>query len=668
MDHARVAQEVLTAVGGADNINAAAHCATRLRLVLADPDKVDQAALDDSADVKGTFTAGGMFQIIIGPGDVDVVYDHLVKDGGVHEVSKDEAKQVAAENDNIVLRFIKTIADIFVPVLPALIAGGLMMAINNVLTAEGLVGDASIVQRLPWLTDYAALIQMISSAAFAALPVLIGFSAVKRFGGNPYLGAAIGAAMISPDLVNAYSQAEVTAAGNMAYWDVFGLHVAQVGYQGQVIPVLCVAWILAFVEKRFHKWLSGTADFLLTPLFTLLITGFLAFVLVGPVTRIAAEGLTDGLQWAYTNLGFVGGLLFGLVYSPIVVTGLHQSFPAIELPLINDMANTGGSFIFPIATMANIAQGAATLAIFLRARDAKLRGMSGASAASALFGITEPAIFGVNLRLRWPFFTALIAAGVGGALVSVFDIRAQALGAAGLVGFVSIRPSDIPMYFLVQAITFAISFGVTLAYASTKGRASIEGTKVDETVETQEDQEVRAAEVLLSDAAATDFTVTSPLEGDAVALSSISDKTFASGMLGPGIAINPAGGPVVSPVDGEVLIAFPTGHAYGLRAASGVELLIHVGMDTVQLEGKHFTPKVSKGDRVSRGTVLAEVDWDAVRAAGFETITPVVVSNSRSYEAVEDKASGPVHRGDLLLVVEPAVAEGPAAEGAGAQA
>jgi len=339
--------------------------------------------------------------------------------------------------------------------------------------------------------------------------------------------------------------------------------------------------------------------------------------------------------------------LFGLVYSPIVVTGLHQSFPAIELPLINDMANTGGSFIFPIATMANIAQGAATLAIFLRARDAKLRGMSGASAASALFGITEPAIFGVNLRLRWPFFTALIAAGVGGALVSVFDIRAQALGAAGLVGFVSIRPSDIPMYFL---------------------GASIEGTKVDETVETQEDQQVRAAEVLLSDAAATDFTVTSPLEGDAVALSSISDKTFASGMLGPGIAINPAGGPVVSPVDGEVLIAFPTGHAYGLRAASGVELLIHVGMDTVQLEGKHFTPKVSKGDRVSRGTVLAEVDWDAVRAAGFETITPVVVSNSRSYEAVEDKASGPVHRGDLLLVVEPAVAEGPAAEGAGAQA
>lgn len=650
MDHAQVAQRVLADVGGPDNISAAAHCATRLRLVLNDPSKVNQAALDNDVDVKGTFTAGGMFQVIIGPGDVDVVYDKLIG-LGVHEVSKDEAKQVAAQKDPAILRFIKMIADIFVPILPALIAGGLMMAINNVLTAQGLFGEKSLVQMYPAIADYAAIVNVISSAAFGFLPVLVGFSATKRFGGNVYLGAAMGAAMVSSNLANAWSVVELEAQGKINYWHVFGLDVAQVGYQAQVIPVLAVSWLLCFIEKRFHKILKGTADFLLTPLFTMLITGFLAFVVVGPVTREMADGITVGLQWIYTTAGPFGGLIFGLVYSPIVVTGLHQSFPAVELPLINSGV---GDFIFPIASMANVAQGAACLAVFLKAKDAKLKGMSGASAMSALFGITEPAIFGVNLRLRWPFFIGIAAAGIGGTLIAIFNVRALALGAAGLIGFVSIKPTDIPNYLLSMAITFVIAFSATMFYASTRGKESLAGTKVDESeVEIAAPAPLGADTAALPIGAETDFEVTVPVQGRAIDLSDVKDTTFASGMLGAGAAIVPSSGPVVSPVDGTVIVAFPTGHAYGLRSHSGVEVLIHIGMDTVQLKGEHFTPKVTKGQVVRRGDVLATVDWAAVAAAGYDLVTPVVVSNTKKLGGVEASASGEVAVGDRLLVVTP---------------
>ncbi|MGO1594914.1 MAG: glucose PTS transporter subunit IIA, partial [Ancrocorticia sp.] len=457
----------------------------------------------------------------------------------------------------------------------------------------------------------------------------------------------------------------VTEAGQMPYWNVFGLDVAQVGYQGQVIPVLFVAWILAWIEKRFHTVFSGTADFLLTPLFTMLITGFLAFVAVGPFTRILSDGLSDGILWAYTNLGPVGGLIFGLFYSPIVVTGLHQSFPAIELPLINNMAETGGSFIFPIASMANVAQGAAALAIFFIARNAKLKGLAGASSASALFGITEPAIFGVNLRLRWPFFIGMGGAALGGALVAILDIRSQALGAAGMVGFVSIVPSDIPMFLLLEVLVIVVVFAATLAYGKSRGKASL-AENVSETAAEQEAEELAATEeaaeeaaVLFDPSAETDFTVTSPLEGTAIALSEVEDKTFASGMLGPGAAIVPSGGPVVSPVDGTVILAFPTGHAYGIRSASGVELLIHVGMDTVKMKGEGFTPHVKKGDMVKRGDVLVDVDWDAITGAGYQTVTPIVVSNAKKQGGIDVQEPAAVERGDLLMVIQPKEAPEP---------
>ena len=664
MDHAKVAGEVVEAVGGASNISAAAHCATRLRLVIADESKINQQALDDNEDLKGTFAAGGMFQIIVGPGDVDQVYANMVANHGVREVSKDEAKEEAEKGGNLFSRFIKMIADIFVPILPALVAGGLMMAINNVMTAEGLFGEQSLTQMYPGIADYAALINMVSSAAFASLPVLVGFSAAKRFGGNVYLGAAIGAAMVSSDLLNAWNTgAALAGEAQVSYWHIFGMDVAKIGYQAQVIPTLAVTYVMCLIEKSLHKVLKGTADFLLTPLITMLVTGFLAFTIIGPVTRVAAEYLTWGINWTYSTLGVFGGLLFGLVYSPIVVTGLHQSFPAIEIPLLP--VNGGvGDFIFPVASMANVAQGAAALAVFFKTRDAKLKGLAGAGGVSAVFGITEPAIFGVNLRLRWPFFCAMAAAAIGSAGVALLNVRGQALGAAGFVGFVSIMPKSIPAYLALEVLVFVLSFGFTFAYAMTRGKADMEGrapAKKEAVVAAAvavpaggaAPAAAPAAAPSFSDEAKADLSVASPLAGTVVPLEQVKDESFAKGMLGPGIGIEPADGLVVAPFDGTVTVAFPTGHAYGLKSASGVQVLIHVGMDTVKLDGKGFTPRVAKGDVVRRGDVLAEVDLDVIRAAGYETITPVVVTNKKKFGAVTPLASGQVLRGDQLLEVAP---------------
>ena len=470
--------------------------------------------------------------------------------------------------------------------------------------------------------------------------------------------------MVSSDLLNAWNTgAALAGEATVSYWHIFGMDVAKIGYQAQVIPTLAVTYVMCLIEKNLHKVLKGTADFLLTPLITMLVTGFLAFTIIGPVTRVAAEYLTWGINWTYTTLGVFGGLLFGLVYSPIVVTGLHQSFPAIEIPLLP--VNGGvGDFIFPVASMANVAQGAAALAVFFKTRDAKLKGLAGAGGASAVFGITEPAIFGVNLRLRWPFFCAMAAAAIGSAGVALLNVRGQALGAAGFVGFVSIMPKSIPAYLALEVLVFVLSFGFTFAYAMTRGKADMEGrapAKKEAVVAAAVSAPAGGAAPAaapapvpsFSDEAKADLSVSSPLAGTVVPLEQVKDESFAKGMLGPGIGIEPADGLVVAPFDGKVTVAFPTGHAYGLKSASGVQVLIHVGMDTVKLDGKGFTPRVAKGDIVRRGDVLAEVDLDVIRAAGYETITPVVVTNKKKLGPVTPVASGQIQRGDQLLEVAP---------------
>lgn len=651
MQHKEVATRVLAAVGGEDNVVAAAHCATRLRMVLKDSGLVNQVALDDDPDVKGTFETGGMFQIIIGPGDVNYVFNEINSQTSKNiAVSTEELKDVVAQNAGWFTRSVKALADIFVPLIPILVGGGLLMALNNVLTAEKLFGDQSLVQQYPQITGLAEMINLLAAAPFAFLPILVGFTATKRFGGNEFLGAGIAMAMVFPSLVNGYNVAQAISEGTMEYWQLFGLSVAQAGYQGTVLPVLAVAWILATIEKFFHKVFKGTADFLLTPVLTLLITGFLTFIAVGPVMRWLGDSLGAGLANLYDIGGVFAGLLFGLIYSPIVITGLHQSFPPIELQLWQE----GGSFIFATASMANIAQGAVTAAVFFLAKNEKLKGLAGASSVSAVLGITEPAIFGVNLRLRWPFYVGIVCAAISSALVALLDVKAVALGAAGFIGVVSMRAEDWGQFLILCVFTFIIAFVSAFIY----GRILINrnGDIDPDSVGTEVPDEDVAAPAAAIAANAT--SVVSPLTGQAVPLSSVSDAMFSQGKLGAGIAIIPTEGRIVAPVDGKVVVAFPSGHAFAIRTqdvdGTTIDVLMHIGFDTVNLKGEHFTPKVQQGDEVKAGDLLGEFDIEGIKAAGYEVTTPVVVSNSKRTGAVlEAAAHGEITSGDKLLAVNP---------------
>lgn len=628
MDHKSVAERVLTAVGGTDNIAAGAHCATRLRLVLKDMNVINQDALDNDEDLKGTFNNSGQFQIIVGPGDVDEVYKHMAA-SGMKQVSKDELKNVAANQGNLFTRFIKVVSEIFLPIIPVLVGTGLLMALNNVLTAPKIFDPTkSLIELYPAWEGFAGIVNLLSAAAFAFLPVLVGFTATKVFGGNPYLGMTMGAAMVFPSLVNGYNVAAALEDGTMTYWDVFGIQVQQAGYQGTVLPVILVAFILANVEKFFHKILKGTIDFMFTPTLTLLITGFATFMLVGPPMFKLGTLLGEGINWLYTAAGPVGGFLFGLVYSPIVITGLHQSFPPIELQLLA----AGGSFIFAIASMANVAQGGAALGVYLTTKDKKMKALAGATAPSAFLGITEPAIFGVNIRLRWPFYIAMGASAVASTLIALFGVKASGLGAAGFLGLPSIDPAQGMgwMGFIIAVLTSAVlSTGASFIY----GKRVFAGQVAEEEVEAAAPATAAAsvaAPAASAPAAATEgYELTAHLNGTAVELSAVSDPTFASGALGPGAAVEPTEGKLYAPADGKVTVAFPTGHAIGMRTDKGVEVLMHIGFDTVELDGKHFTPKVEKGQEVKRGDVLVEFDMAAIKAAGYPLTTPLVITNAK---------------------------------------
>ncbi len=661
MDHKQVAARVLNALGGEDNVVGVAHCATRLRVVVKDNGGIDKQALDNDPDLKGTFEAGGMFQVIVGPGDVNVVFQEMTQQATKDiAVSTDKLKDIAANSGNWFSRAIRVLADIFVPLIPILVGGGLLMAINNVLTQPGLFGNQSIIEMYPAWEGAAGLINTLASAPFAFLPVLVGFTATKRFGGNEFLGAGIAMAMVMPDLVNGYSVAAAMEDGTMTYWDIFGFDVAQAGYQGSVLPILAISWVLATLEKFFHSKLKGTVDFLVTPVLTLLITGFITFVALGPVLRWAGDQLAYGLANVYDFTGPFGGLLFGLVYAPIVITGLHQSFPPVETMLWTQ----GGSFIFPIAAMSNIAQGGATLAVYFLAKSAKLKGLAGASGVSALFGITEPALFGVNLRLRWPFYVAICASAIGGALVALFNVLATALGAAGFIGFVSIQGSSVPAYLLICVITLVVS----LASAYIYGRVLISRNGTidpdEDATAAQPESSITSASTAHEPAAlpADDATmIVSPLQGTAVELNQVSDPMFAAGKLGAGMAIEPEIGKLLSPIDGKVTVTFPSGHAYAVRGkdadGNNIDILMHIGFDTVNLKGKHFIPHVQKGDEVKAGDLLAEFDIAAIKAAGYPLTTPVVVSNSKKLGPILPAAGAgnPVIFGEDLYTVDPAI-------------
>ena len=637
MDHKSVAQRVLKDVGGAGNIVAAAHCATRLRLVLKNQDKVDQAAIDNDEDLKGSFLNAGQFQIIVGPGDVNEVHKHLIA-AGAPEASKDDLKEIASKQGNIVSRFIKTIADIFVPLIPVLVGGGMLMAINSVLTSKGIFGPESFIAMHPEWADFADIINLLSAAPFAFLPVLVGFSATKVFGGNPYLGLTMGAAMVSPALMNGYNVAASLAgaegADPMKYWNLFGLQVQQAGYQGTVLPIMLVAFILSHIEKFFHKVLKGTIDFIFTPTLTILITGFLTFLLVGPPMFQLGTWLGEGVNWLYTVAGPLGGLLFGTFYAFIVMTGMHQAFPPIEMSLWA----TGGSFIFVVASMSNVAQGAAAAGVALTTKNKKIKGIASASAPSAFLGITEPAMFGVNLALRWPFYIAIVSAGIGAMVASILNVKAIALGAAGYIGFPSISPTTgagWAGFFGCLILTTVIAFVASFIWGK-----RVEAGNAEEAEAPVATAAAPAAAV--ASEVGESVEIGSHMVGSVVLLADVKDPTFSSGALGAGTAVEPTEGKLYAPADGKITVAFPTGHAYGLRTEDGLDLLMHIGMDTVELDGKHFEPKVAKGDTVKRGDIIAEFDIPAIKAAGYPLATPMVITNAKKAAAsVEDiQASG----------------------------
>ena len=655
MDHKSVAQRVLKDVGGAGNIVAAAHCATRLRLVLKNQDKVDQAAIDNDEDLKGSFLNAGQFQIIVGPGDVNEVHKHLIA-AGAPEASKDELKEIASKQGNIVSRFIKTIADIFVPLIPVLVGGGMLMALNSLLTSKGIFGPQAVIELFPEWADFADIVNLLSAAPFAFLPVLVGFSATKVFGGNPYLGMTMGAAMVSPALMNGYNVAASLAGAEgtdpMKYWNLFGLQVQQAGYQGTVLPIMLVAFILSHVEKFFHKVLKGTIDFIFTPTLTILITGFLTFLLVGPPMFQLGTWLGESINWLYTVAGPLGGLIFGTFYAFIVMTGMHQAFPPIEMSLWA----TGGSFIFVVASMSNVAQGGAAAGVALTTKNKKIKGIASAAAPSAFLGITEPAMFGVNLALRWPFYIAIVSAGIGSMVTSILGIKAGKLGAAGYLGFPSIEATvgaGIPGFLGCLVLTTVIAFVASFIWGKKVEAGNTEEAEAPAApVATEASAEAPSA--ASAETSGEGVELGAHLVGTVVPLVDVKDPTFSSGALGAGTAVEPTEGKLYAPADGKITVAFPTGHAYGLRTEDGLDLLMHIGMDTVELDGKHFTPKVAKGDTVKRGDVIAEFDIPAIKAAGYPLATPLVITNSKKLaESVQDaqNSGAAVTNADSVLKV-----------------
>lgn len=613
MDYAKTASLVIKYVGGKDNIKSVTHCATRLRFQLRDNGLRNEEAISDLEGVKGVFLTQSQFQIIFGSGIVNMVCDEVQKQLGTLEEKPEEKEE---GKGNVVQRFIKMLSDIFVPIIPAIVAGGLLMGLNNLLTSP-LINGRSIIALYPMWQGLASAINTFANAPFTFLPVLIGFSATRKFGGNAFLGAAMGMIMVHPDLLNAYQ----IGLAQPPVWDIFGFQIAAIGYQGTVLPVLAVSWILANIEKRLRKVTPSWLDNLTTPLLSILVTSFLTFIFVGPVLREAGNLLAAGITWLYNTLGPVGGALFGFAYAPITMTGMHHSFIAIETQLLADSAHTGGSFIFSTASMNNVAQGAAVLAVLLMTKNDKMKSICSASGISALLGITEPAMFGVTLKLKYPFYVAMAGSAAGSAYLAATKTLAQALGAAGLPGFISMKPDHYMNFAIGIILSMGVSFALTMVFWKRFALDQQDGTEKRTGSRAGEIEE--ASEMEMPREIVTQLYV--PMKGQILDVGQSADEVFASKALGSGVAINPAEGMVCAPCDGTISLLFPTKHAVGITSETGVEVLIHIGINTVQLDGQGFEAFVSQGDKVKKGDKLIAADLDLIREKGMNPQTMMIL-------------------------------------------
>lgn len=633
MDYKKAAAETVHFIGGKDNIVSAAHCATRLRLVIADNTKVNKKALEDAAGVKGVFEASGQLQIIFGTGVVNKVYDEFIALTGITAASKEEVKQAAASKANPFQRFIKTLGDIFVPIIPAIVASGFLMGIMeslNFLINNGYIN----------LSNQSALFilaNMFANTAYVFLPVLIGFSGAKVFGGNPYLGGVIGMIMVHPNLQNAWTM----TGGVNEYLDVFGIwNVPLVGYQGHVISVIIAVFIMANIEKWLHKRVPAMLDLFVTPLVSVFVTGFLTMTMIGPAFNVVESSIINGIQ-ALISLPFgIGSLVMGALYAPTVVTGIHHMYTIIDLGQIKEF---GCTYWLPLASSANIAQGAAALAVALKTRDQKLKSMALPSSLSAFMGITEPAIFGVNMRFFRPFVCACIGGGCGAMFASIASLGATGTGVTGIFGILLCLNAPVK-YILMFAISAGVAFALTWMFG-------YQNKKQDEEHKEFAEAATENSAPVFSEPEQTDnsLCILSPLKGKAVSLADTGDDAFAAEILGKGAAVEPEEGKVYAPFDATVSALM--GHAIGLTGKNGVELIIHIGIDTVKLNGKHYTPHCTQGQEVKAGDLLMEFDIPAIQAEGYKTITPVIVTNTPNYSDVLPQIGKNVQAGESLLIL-----------------
>ena len=633
MDYRKTAQAILDLVGGSKNIVSAAHCATRLRLVIADNSKADKEAIENVEGVKGVFEASGQLQIILGTGTVNKVFDEFISIAGITASSKAEAKEAAAQKQNIFMRAIKLLGDIFVPIIPAIVASGFLMGIMNSL--DFMINNGFI--SMDTSSSIYVFANLFSNTAYTFLQILIAFSAAKAFGANPYLGAVIGMIMINPALQNAYTVATEGVQQTQSVF--FGLYdIDMVGYQGHVIPVVIAVWVLSVIEKKLHKIVPEVLDLFVTPLVSVFVTGYLTLSIIGPVFVWAENAILGGIQWLLTLPLGIGSLIMGGLYAPTVVTGIHQMYTAID---IGQIAQYGVTYWLPLASAANVAQGAAALAVALKSRDKKIKSLALPSSLSAFMGITEPAIFGVNLRFFRPFIAGCIGGGCGALYASLVHLGAKGTGVTGIFGILLCLEQPV-QYVIEMAIAVGVAFVISfIIYKDQKPEAEtagIEDKNAKAAVSGTDDESKETAEsVLISEE-----TIKSPVKGRIIPLSEVSDETFASEMLGVTSAVEPDDGRIVSPCGGEVINVFDTGHAVCIATKSGGELLIHIGVDTVKLNGKGFTKKVSDGDHVHAGDVLIEADLDTIRNEGYSPDVMVILTNADQYSEVEKAEPGEV--------------------------
>lgn len=631
MDYKKTASEIFEKSGGKDNIVSAAHCATRLRLVIADNSKCKKEDLENIDGVKGVFFASGQLQIIIGTGEVNKVYEQFIKISGITESSKDEIKQEASAKSNLFQRAIKTLGDIFVPIIPAIVASGFLMGIMEALNF--MVSNNFL--NINTQSSLYVFAKLFSNTAYVFLPILIAFSAAKVFKGNPYLGAVIGMIMIHPDLQNAWS---VASEGVHQTQEVFfGLYsIDMVGYQGHVIPIIIAVAVMCFIENKLHKIVPAMIDLFVTPLLSVFISAYLTLAAIGPVFVWIENNILGAIQFLLTLPLGIGSFIMGGAYATTVVSGIHHMYTVID---IGQLAQYGFTYWLPLASAANMAQGAAALAYGLKTKDKKIKSLALPASLSAFMGITEPAIFGVNLRFVRPFIAGSIGGACGALYASIVHLGATGTGVTGIFGI--LLHLNAPLnYIISMAISVVVSFLITWFFGVkkeiVKEEIKIESNNIKvENVKNQNDN-----------------IIYNPCIGNAIPISEVKDETFASEALGKGAAIIPSDGKVFAPFDGKVQMVFETKHAIGLTSESGIDLLIHVGINTVNLNGKYFESFVNEGDSVKMGDLLLSFDIDKIKSEGYDTTIPIIITNSDSFKEVKLINKGNLEKCQKLLEAE----------------